>query len=85
MILARWAGSDAGKLNRLRRVIALKDISAPMFVIGTETDHIAPWQSVYKAQLFTECDLTFLLTKSGHNGGILSEPGHPRRHYRVRP
>ncbi len=65
------------------RVIALKDISAPMFVIGTETDHIAPWKSVYKARLFTECDLTFLLTKGGHNGGILSEPGHPRRHYRV--
>ncbi|MDJ0826797.1 MAG: alpha/beta fold hydrolase [Rhodobacter sp.] len=65
------------------RVIALKDISAPMFVIGTETDHIAPWKSVYKARLFTECDLTFLLTKGGHNGGILSEPGHPRRHYRI--
>lgn len=65
------------------RVIALKDITAPMFVIGTETDHIAPWKSVYKTRLFTEADLTFLLTKSGHNGGILSEPGHPRRHYRT--
>jgi polyhydroxyalkanoate synthase subunit PhaC len=65
------------------RVIALKDIAVPMFVVATESDHIAPWRSVYKTALFTDCDLTFVLTKGGHNGGILSEPGHPRRHYRV--
>ncbi len=42
----------------------------------------APWQSVYKTQLFTDGDLTFVLTKGGHNTGILSEPGHKGRHYR---
>ena len=66
-----------------RRVIALKDIDAPMFVVGTETDHIAPWHSVYKIKLFTENDLRFCLVKGGHNGGIVSEPGHPHRHYRL--
>ena len=74
---------SAGRFAVDGRVIALKDIAAPMFVVATETDHIAPWQSVYKAQLFTDCDLTFVLTKGGHNGGILSEPGHKGRHYRV--
>ena len=73
----------AGRFAVEGRVIALKNITAPMFVIGTETDHIAPWQSVYKTQLFTDCDLTFVLTKGGHNGGILSEPGHKSRHYRL--
>jgi polyhydroxyalkanoate synthase len=74
---------SAGRFAVEGRVIALKDISVPMFVVATETDHIAPWRSVYKTALFTDGDLHFLLTKGGHNSGILSEPGHPGRHYRI--
>lgn len=63
------------------KVIALKDIGIPMFAVATESDHIAPWQSVYKLHLFTDKELTFVLTNGGHNTGIVSEPGHPHRHY----
>lgn len=63
--------------------VALTDIETPMFVVGTERDHVSPWRSVYKLHLLTHHALTFLLTAGGHNAGIVSEPGHPGRHYRV--
>ena len=65
------------------RPVALPDIRLPIFVVGTEWDHVAPWRSVFKFHLLTDAEITFVLTNGGHNAGILSEPGHPRRHFRV--
>src|SRR5699024_3353700 len=63
---------------------ALRDIKVPLFVVGTEKDHVAPWRSVYKAALLTDSEtFTFLLTSAGHNAGIVTPPGHPRRRYRT--
>jgi polyhydroxyalkanoate synthase len=63
--------------------IALTDIRAPMFVVGTTRDHVAPWRSVHKIHLLTDCEITFLLTTGGHNAGIVSEPDHKGRSYQV--
>jgi polyhydroxyalkanoate synthase subunit PhaC len=62
--------------------VALSDIEAPMFVVGTERDHVSPWRSVYRLHLLTHNALTFVLTAGGHNAGIVSEPGHAHRYYR---
>jgi polyhydroxyalkanoate synthase len=65
------------------RPVALGDIRCPVFAVGTETDHVAPWHSVYRARLLLDTELTFCLTKGGHNAGIVSEPGRPRRRHRL--
>jgi polyhydroxyalkanoate synthase len=74
-----------GEFQADGRRVDLAAIQVPMFVVGTETDHVAPWQSAYKARGLTRsADYTFLLTSGGHNAGIVSGPVHPRRRHRVR-
>jgi polyhydroxyalkanoate synthase len=72
-----------GRFRVNGEVINLAAITLPMFVLGTETDHVAPWKSAYKARALTRSpDYTFLLTSGGHNGGIVSAPVNPKRRYR---
>ena len=63
--------------------VALMDIHAPMLVVGTTRDHVSPWRSVYKIHLQTDTHVTFVLAAGGHNAGIVSEPGRPRRSYQI--
>ncbi|MHB1946778.1 MAG: PHA/PHB synthase family protein [Gammaproteobacteria bacterium] len=72
-----------GHFEANKKRIALTDIKIPLFVVATLKDHVSPWRSVYKIQLFTDTDFTFVLTNGGHNAGIVSEPGHQGRHYQI--
>jgi polyhydroxyalkanoate synthase len=65
------------------RPVALNDLRLPVFSVGTLSDHVAPWRSVFKLHLLADTEITFVLTTGGHNAGIVSEPGRRNRSYRI--
>ncbi|WP_424316983.1 PHA/PHB synthase family protein [Castellaniella sp.] len=73
----------AGQYRFAGATVALMDIRAPMMVVATTRDHVSPWKSVYKIHLQTDTHVTFVLAEGGHNAGIVSEPGRPRRSYQM--
>jgi polyhydroxyalkanoate synthase len=62
--------------------VDLRDVETPLYVLGGETDHIAPWQSVYRTTQLVGGPVRFVLTSGGHIAGMVNPPGKPNaRHY----
>jgi polyhydroxyalkanoate synthase len=73
-----------GRFKVWGKPVALPDIDIPIFCVGTVTDHVAPWRSVYKLHLLTHAELTFCLTTGGHNVGVVNPPSpESKRRYRL--
>ena len=64
--------------------VSLGDIGAPVFLVGTVKDHVAPWHSVFKLHYLCPAEITFVLASGGHNAGIVSQPGHPHSQFQMR-
>lgn len=63
-----------GGINLLGIPIDLRCISVPIFLFSTKEDHIAPWDSTYKATQFYKGPVTFMLGGSGHTAGVINAP-----------
>jgi polyhydroxyalkanoate synthase len=70
-----------GRFEAGGRAVSIGDIQAPMFVVGVERDHIAPWRSVYRFHALNDHELTFVLASGGHNVGVVAAPGGPQAHF----
>jgi polyhydroxyalkanoate synthase len=76
-----------GRLLAGGRPVSLSHLRAPIFMVATVADHVAPWQSVYQLHRLTDAQITFALTTGGHNAGVVNPPPAPgaraRRHYQL--
>ena len=64
--------------------IDLERIVQPLYSVGTEDDHIAPWQQTFRINRYVSGPQRFVLSSSGHILGILNPVVHPpKREYRV--
>ncbi|QFG35203.1 polyhydroxyalkanoate synthase [Paracoccus pantotrophus] len=62
------------------RPVALRNIRAPVFAVGTEEDYVAPWRSVYRLHCLSDAELTFVLGDRDHLAGIILDPTGPGHH-----
>ena len=61
--------------------IDLKKIKVPCHFIATHKDHIAPWESVYRATNILTCPCDFTLAGSGHVAGVINPPDSHKYNY----
>lgn len=74
-----------GELPVDNAFVAVKDIRIPVFALGAERDHIAPWRSVFRIGLHGTAETTFVLTGGGHNSSVVSPPGKAGAYYFAGP
>ena len=70
-----------GAFKILGTPVDLSKIRTPLYVLGAETDHIAPWRATYRMTQLTSGEATYTLTSSGHVAGIVNPPGNPKSKY----
>ncbi|HEY5719730.1 MAG TPA: alpha/beta fold hydrolase [Gammaproteobacteria bacterium] len=64
------------------RPIDLRRIEQPLYVVGAEQDHIAPWRATWKIGALVKGPVRYVLATSGHILGIINPPTDPpKRRY----
>jgi poly[(R)-3-hydroxyalkanoate] polymerase subunit PhaC len=55
--------------------LAMSAVQTPLYVLGSEADHIVPWRSSYRTNLLVGGDVTYRLSSGGHIAGLVNPPG----------
>ncbi|MBI1364798.1 MAG: class I poly(R)-hydroxyalkanoic acid synthase [Alphaproteobacteria bacterium] len=59
----------------------LHEIDIPIFMQAGETDHIAPFNSVYRTAKLFGGPVTYMLAGSGHIAGVINHPSKKKYHH----
>ena len=65
--------------------IDLGKIVTPLYALGAENDHIAPWHATYLTTQHVGGEAKYVLTNSGHIAGIVNPPGGKKSSYYTKP
>jgi polyhydroxyalkanoate synthase subunit PhaC len=65
--------------------IDLGKIVTPLYVLGAENDHIAPWKATYLTTQHVGGEAKYVLTNSGHIAGIVNPPGGKKTWHYTQP
>jgi polyhydroxyalkanoate synthase len=65
--------------------IDLGKITTPLYVLGAENDHIAPWRATYQTTQYVSGPSKYVLTNSGHIAGIVNPPGGKKTWHYTKP
>jgi polyhydroxyalkanoate synthase subunit PhaC len=76
---------DADAFTIAGTSIDLGRIRQPLYVLGAEADHIAPWRGTYLTTQRVGGEARYTLTSSGHIAGIVNPPGNPKAGYWTAP
>jgi polyhydroxyalkanoate synthase len=65
--------------------IDLGTIETPLYVLGAENDHIAPWRATYLTTQHVGGEAKYTLTNAGHIAGIVNPPGGKKTLHYTKP
>lgn len=75
---------QANSLTLGKQPINLGDIHEPVYMVGTEEDHIAPWKQTFRLASLVQGSVRYALSTSGHILGVVNPVVNPpKRKYRV--
>jgi polyhydroxyalkanoate synthase len=75
-----------GALTIAGEPIDLTLVHTPLYQVGAEDDHIAPWRQTFRINSLVTGSKRFVLSSSGHILGIVNPPvSPPHRRYQIGP
>jgi polyhydroxyalkanoate synthase len=70
-----------GEMELAGTPLHVDQVTAEMYLLAAQEDHIVPWTSAYKSTQLFGGDVRFVLSSSGHVAGIVNPPNPKARHW----